>query len=91
MKKIDRYHKHMPLKDYIKTQPKSVQAAYKREAKRLAKAHTEAEAKDKVIKARVVIDNNSEVWASPFNMPDDGVPCLITIKAADWKKIKGGR
>jgi len=47
--------------------------------------------KDVVVKARVTIDNNGEMWASPWCLPEDGVPCTIHIKAADYAKIRGSK
>lgn len=43
------------------------------------------ESRYKKIKARFVIDKNGEIWASPWNMPDDGYPCTILI---DKKYLK---
>ena len=40
------------------------------------------------VKARMVVDKNGEIWASPWNMPDDGYPCTILI---DSKYLKGGK
>jgi hypothetical protein len=76
----------------MKRKTKKVLARSLREFNELIKAHKEAEKKDKVVMGWAYLWGN-EIKAAETK--SDGTitqaPCTIHIKAADWKKIKGGR